>query len=142
VDAHRDFTGDRRSPALARWFVSEVLDDWGIEVGPSRDTALLLASELATNAVRHTHDGFSVNLTASDRPGRQDVRVEVVDRDPALPRLREPDPMAERGRGLVFVDRLASAWGSEPLPDGKVVWFELTLRRGVSPRWADNRPSR
>ena len=124
VDAHRDFTGDGRSPALVRRFVSQVLDDWGIEVGPIRDTLVLLASELATNAVEHTYDGFSVDLRASDEA----VRVEVRDREPTLPTLQEPDPLAENGRGMVLVDRLASAWEAEPVPgDGKVVWFELAL---------------
>jgi hypothetical protein len=29
------------------------------------------------------------------------------------------------GRGLLLVSRVASAWGSEPAGDGKVVWFEI-----------------
>jgi anti-sigma regulatory factor (Ser/Thr protein kinase) len=126
VNAHRDFVGDRRSPALVRWFVSQVLEDWGIEVGPTRDVVILLADELASNAIEHTGDGFSVELRRR-APESSDVRVEVRDRDPALPTVRDPDPLTAGGRGMLLVDRLASAWGAEPLPMGKVVWFERAL---------------
>jgi anti-sigma regulatory factor (Ser/Thr protein kinase) len=127
VDAHRDFTGDGGSPASVRWFVSQVLEDWGIEVGPTRDEALLLATELATNAVQHTGDGFTVAIRMA-RHKPETLRVEVHDRGSTLPRMREPDRFDEGGRGLLFVDRLASTWGIEPEDGGKVVWFELRLR--------------
>jgi hypothetical protein len=133
LDAHRDFRANRRSPALVRSFVGDVLDDWGIEVGPPRDIVLLLASELATNAVDHATGDFSVDVHMGGGSD-VDVRVEVFDGDPHLPTLQDPDPRAERGRGLLLVDGLASAWGSEPRHDGKVVWFETPCRPGPSAR--------
>jgi hypothetical protein len=53
------------------------------------------------------------------------LRVEVRDDDPSPPVRRPRDPLATTGRGLLLVNELASAWGSQPAGRGKVVWFEL-----------------
>jgi anti-sigma regulatory factor (Ser/Thr protein kinase) len=86
--------------------------------------AVLLVSELVTNAVRHAGSPLTVAVSI----GRAAVRVEVRDRSPRLPALREQHKAEDEwGRGLVLVDALANRWGAERLPSGKRVWFELDL---------------
>lgn len=94
------------------------------------DVALLLTSELVTNAVRYGAGRVCLNVHALPEgaavPGR--VRVEVCDANPApVPPGERPAPGAESGRGLHIVDTLATRWGttSRPDPPGKCVWFEL-----------------
>jgi hypothetical protein len=55
------------------------------------------------------------------------VRVVVTDDDGAgRPELQSPSPHDTSGRGLLIVDRLASAWGTSTVsPTSKTVWFEL-----------------
>ena len=89
-----------------------------------QDTAALLATELVTNAARHA--GGELRVRAGVRVDT--LLVEVSDTSPALPELTGlPDWTAESGRGLVLVDALADRWGSDPLPTGKRVWFELSM---------------
>ena len=42
------------------------------------------------------------------------------------PQMRTPLQEDTSGRGLWLVDKLATGWGVEPVPEGKRVWFELT----------------
>jgi anti-sigma regulatory factor (Ser/Thr protein kinase) len=88
------------------------------------ETALLLVSELATNAIRHGTPPVRLSL----RLDRDRLRVEVTDSSPALPELGHPGPDQISGRGLQIVQQLAATWGasSSPRKLGKTVWFELT----------------
>lgn len=91
------------------------------------DTALLLTSELVTNAVKY--GGDQIILTVRDEP--EVVTVEVFDDGPHAPRLGAGAKEAEGGRGLRLVASLAHAWGTSGPPSdrpGKSVWF--TLRKG------------
>lgn len=93
------------------------------------DSALLLTSEVVTNALVH---GRGDVLVSVDRD-RDVLRVEVSDDDPRHPRVPdgadELDPAAEGGRGMRIVDLLASAWGvRDRSGGGKHVWFELPVR--------------
>jgi hypothetical protein len=104
----------------ARLFVVDKLQEWRCD--ELVDGVALLTSELATNAVVHTGQPFTVGV---ERTG-DTIRVEVVD---ALADLPKPYVNGDdRGllHGLNVVDSLATSWGSEELPGGKVVWFELT----------------
>jgi anti-sigma regulatory factor (Ser/Thr protein kinase) len=87
-----------------------------------QDVALLLVTELVANAARHV--GGTVRVRAGVRAGG--LLVEVSDELPGGPLLPgTPDLLHESGRGLLLVERLADRWGSDPLPTGKRVWFEL-----------------
>lgn len=87
----------------------------------------LLVSELFTNAVKYgtRRDGARVRLTIeiADRH----VRVEVGDQGAGFERSDAPmpDEQAESGRGLAFLDALASRWGVIRDAREGFVWFEL-----------------
>lgn len=98
-----------------------LLDEWGLT--HLDDMALLLASELVTNAVLHARATSILSARVDD--GTLEVRVA----DPAapFPELRHPQPEDEAGRGLMLVNTYADSWGIEPLAnEGKAVWFKLT----------------
>jgi anti-sigma regulatory factor (Ser/Thr protein kinase) len=85
------------------------------------DTLVLLVSEVATNAL--IHGAGQVRVRVLDHGPR--LRVEISDEADAMPALRDFDRDAEGGRGVALVDALAHAWGADPKPGGKTVWFEL-----------------
>jgi len=110
------------SARAARQFVMQVL---GGSVDEVADTAVLLVSELASNAIQHARTEFEVCVAASESL----VRVDVADDDPHLPTLREYIAQSVSGRGLHMFATSADRWGVEATPAGKVVWFELLRRR-------------
>lgn len=58
--------------------------------------------------------------------GRDAVRMTVADATEELPVLREPDHLAESGRGMRLITRVADAWGVRVVHrGGKEVWVEL-----------------
>ena len=83
----------------------------------------LLTTELASNAVDHSITPFEVTVVIGD-----EVRVEVVDGSVTVPVRSAATPDAERGRGLLVVDALASEWAVEPSAGGKTVWFTVPAR--------------
>ena len=110
---------------LARQHVATIGASWPTDL---RDVALLLTSELVTNALRYGNGG-GMRLTV--RQTHHVLRVDVHDANPAAPQLsRNLDGTAERGRGLHIIDSLATRWGHTPSADpaGKTVWFELDQR--------------
>jgi anti-anti-sigma regulatory factor/anti-sigma regulatory factor (Ser/Thr protein kinase) len=113
--------------AAARTFVREVLGYWQLALpdGTLVDRAVLLASELVTNALIHARTELRLRLEL-----RGDLlHLAVRDGNPRMLRLvTVPDPEAEGGRGLWLVEQLARAWGVNRHPDGgKVVWCTLRL---------------
>ncbi|MFE0550957.1 ATP-binding protein [Streptomyces pilosus] len=117
------------SVRAARTGMRELLTARG--VAPEvRDNAVMVTSELVTNALTHSAGDRVVcrlHLTA-DR-----IRVEDQARGPARPTLSCPGPDAQNGRGLLLVDALSGAWGVTDAPDGpgRTVWAEL--RRSPDP---------
>ena len=115
---------DTAAPSRARRFVAEALLDWQV---PDRiDDALLLASELVTNAVEHGSPPATLQIAYRE----PELLIEVHDASGRLPVLgRLDDPVAERGRGVAIVDAIADSWGVVDIPnDGKAVWCKLALR--------------
>ena len=86
------------------------------------ETAALLVSEVATNALVHGAGRIEVRVRVTGRV----LRVEVADASTDLPAPRRAGTLDEGGRGLTLVDVLASSWGAESDELGKVVWFEVT----------------
>lgn len=105
-----------------RQFVRSALLAWG-ETDLLED-ATLVASELATNAVRHARSPFRISISRVDGT----IKLMVHDGSDAKAHPRVPTTDVEGGRGLALVGALCSSWGSETVPDGKIVWAELTRR--------------
>lgn len=103
----------------ARRFTRDQLKSWGLTT--LADNAILMISELVTNAILHGGEGAVLTLMADDLK----IRAEVRDSNPAMPVVRNYSDTATTGRGMVIVDALAAAWGTFPVTGGKVVWFEL-----------------
>jgi anti-sigma regulatory factor (Ser/Thr protein kinase) len=125
------FPAERSAVARARGFVRETLLAWGAD--EVIDDAVLLTSELATNAVMHARTPFEVICRRCDSW----VQVEVVDGDPglALPAPgRDTDPNRSSGRGLLMPVTLAAAWGVSYAADSKTVWFRLPASAVPPPR--------
>jgi serine/threonine-protein kinase RsbW len=104
----RSFAGQPDQVAQARHFVQGALAGC-----PALADAVLLTSELATNAVQHsaTGRGGAFVVAISHAPGR--VRVTVTDGGSATRPIVAPEPeeLAVSGRGLLLVNVLADRWG-------------------------------
>jgi hypothetical protein len=118
--AHVELPSAAASARRARSLLRRTLD--GLIPRGVLDTALLLSTELVTNAVATAPTPLLFEAFC----GRSDgLRVEVTDTNPDLPTLVNRGLQAETGRGLMLVDALADAWGARPEGPGKVVWFSL-----------------
>lgn len=87
------------------------------------DTAVLLTSEVVTNAVMHGRSQARIVVTV----GPREVLVEVGDDNSRPPVLQPHDEDALGGRGVGLLEVAASAWGVRDQPVGKVVWFALRI---------------
>ncbi|MCD9899208.1 ATP-binding protein [Streptomyces sp. MT29] len=112
------------SVAGARQLTRARLESWKLG-GDVYDAAVLIVSELVTNAVVHT---ASTRVVCELRCLGRRLRIAVQDQghQPGGPRLRRCSD-DEHGRGLLLVDTLSSAWGSHDAGDhsGRIVWAEL-----------------
>jgi anti-anti-sigma factor len=125
------------APATARRFVRNTCRRWRLDAveDPNEpmarrwveelvDRAVLVASELVTNAVVHSKGPVRLRLELH----KERLHLAVYDPSPRLLALAvDPgDLEAEGGRGLLIVDQLASSWGVHPSPGGgKAIWCVL-----------------
>ena len=117
----------------ARRRVQTQLTEWGID-SDLRDTAVLVTSELVTNALVHT--GTKI-ITCALALHRGLLRIEVTDhadghdRGDAAPGpiAGDASPTEENGRGLQLISRLSDAWGATigKNGNGHMVWAILSL---------------
>ena len=112
-----------QSASSARDFLRRSLGDWHVGRETYLDTALLVVTELVTNAVRHGQSTVTLAVTVDD--GR--LLLEVTDDGSGVPKVRHPGWQAVGGRGLLLVEALATRWGVRRSLDGKVVWAELPV---------------
>ncbi|MCW2573080.1 MAG: stage sporulation protein [Frankiales bacterium] len=110
-----------RSAALARRQVERLLED--AHLSGLLDEALLLVTELVTNAVVHAGTEIELRMETSSAG----LRVEVIDRSPGSLPVINPAPAEARegGRGVFLLDALATEWGTRHFSGGKSVWFQL-----------------
>lgn len=113
-----------RSAVEARRHVRDVLNEWGLQ--DLCDAALLLTSELVTNAVVHARSQIRLLVELYDGA---EVRIAVSDSSPVPPSLRPRSDSATTGRGLLLLSRLADRWDADVSSTGKTVWFTLSGRR-------------
>ncbi|MFI0508771.1 SpoIIE family protein phosphatase [Streptomyces sp. WSLK1-5] len=107
----------------ARRFTRRTLRVWGVPED-AMDSALLVVSELVTNALVHTGGQVRLDLTLVGRR----LRVSVADASPRTP--VKPTSIgweATGGRGILLVEAVSAAWGSVPVSGGKQVWSEIAL---------------
>ncbi|MGH9067401.1 MAG: ATP-binding protein [Acidimicrobiales bacterium] len=112
------------SAGEARRFVEDALSRSGQE--SLAWAAVLLTSEVVTNAILHARSATEVHLSAG--PGS--VTVEVTDDGEGIPDLDPKGEMAEAGRGLAMVGALAEEWGVVRTEAGNIVWFRLVTGAG------------
>ncbi|MEV6108563.1 SpoIIE family protein phosphatase [Streptomyces sp. NPDC051940] len=149
--------GTVEAASVARGFVRAALADWkasgpGTALTPCLvDDALLLMSELVTNAVVHAGTDIEVRLRldpgtgappAPGMPPGPGLIGEVADLNPTRTvrsaaewargagEQPDPDDAVRRGRGLRLVTELAESWGVVYRRTGKTVWFRLALWEG------------
>ncbi|WP_307841208.1 SpoIIE family protein phosphatase [Streptomyces endocoffeicus] len=129
--------------SAARRFVRAALADWAALEVPAADRvtdqvadeAILLVSELVTNAVVHAGTAVEVScaLDVSDREGEPpSLVVEVTDHHPTRvvrgdpPDADEP-PEYAGGHGLRLVAEIAESWGTTYRRATKSVWFQMAV---------------
>jgi anti-sigma regulatory factor (Ser/Thr protein kinase) len=121
LEACVDLACDVDMVSVARRFVERTLRLWEVD-DTFVDEAVLLASELMSNAVLHARTDVRVTVLAHEDGS---LRVEVADENSRLPLTAAPPEDAQSGRGLWLVETLASSWGVERTGEGKTIWFEL-----------------
>ena len=122
---------DASSAAKARSFLRASMRRW--EITEPQDSALLLTSELVTNAVVHARTRVALTVAIA----KATLEVAVADRNMRLPRPRYAPEQApptstplwleDGGRGLLIVNALADEWGIAEERHGKHVWFRLAV---------------
>ncbi|WP_433054627.1 SpoIIE family protein phosphatase [Dactylosporangium sp. CS-033363] len=115
---------DHSSPGLAREAIRTIAHER--DLLPVLDEALLLVTELTTNSVVHAGTEFDLEITVGDGS----ITVAVLDFRPGTIAPSFPETtgeLPERGRGLLLVEQLATAWGTLHFNGGKGVWFRLDV---------------
>ncbi|HVT76365.1 MAG TPA: ATP-binding protein [Acidimicrobiales bacterium] len=115
---------DASSAREVRSLLDRLIASWRLTDRVDENDVKLAASELATNALRHSGEPE----TATVRYLGGGVRIEVDDGSRTHPEMREAVPDDFGGRGLHVVDAVSSAWGVESRTSGKRVWCEISLR--------------
>jgi anti-sigma regulatory factor (Ser/Thr protein kinase) len=112
---------DETAPRRARAFLRDARC-------PNHDSAVfedavLLVSELVTNAVRHATPPITLEVACEAPDG---LSIRVTDGSALQPSGRALTSHEESGRGIALVDVLSQDWGVEPAEAGKAVWFRLS----------------
>ena len=123
------------SARAAREFTVATLLKWQLDA--LIEDAVVIASELATNAIRHGTPAATGDATGDSESGRVELSLYlqasrlicvVTDQTGTPPTLAAAGPEAESGHGLQIVGALAVAWGWTILGTGeKAVWAALEL---------------
>lgn len=132
-ESHGNAAGDPRDPHLAlvsagardvsrlRRLAKEFLTD--LKLSPAaRDDALLIISELVTNAVLHALPPTALRVRCIQR---QVLRIEVTDGGPQPDPPPRVDEQGEHGRGMQIVAAMAIRHGTVTHAGGATRWAEL-----------------
>jgi anti-sigma regulatory factor (Ser/Thr protein kinase) len=111
------------SVRACRSFVEATLAAWDCD-DPDQ-IAVLLTSELVTNAVVHAGSDIQVGLAVFE----ETLQVEVTDGSHKVPALHTLKDREVGGKGIWLVHQLAQAWGTRPTAEGKTVWFRMDIVR-------------
>ncbi|MEU6540528.1 ATP-binding protein [Streptomyces sp. NPDC047000] len=131
----RTFPGDPRELRTVRDWIRATLDDH-----PHCDDAMLIATELCTNALLHTASGddagtFHVTVTVTATVCGTGVSIAVTDsgHTGTAPEVGHPPFDATHGRGLGMVAALAEVITVQSDGSGHTVTAELCVRTDL---WA------
>ncbi|WP_328665624.1 ATP-binding protein [Streptomyces sp. NBC_00322] len=114
-------SADARDVSRIRRLAKDFLT--GLNVSPTaRDDALLIISELVTNAVLHALPPAALRVRCIHR---RLVRIEVTDGGPRPNSLPKTDPNEEHGRGMLIVAAMAVRYGTISHAGGSTCWAEL-----------------
>jgi hypothetical protein len=117
------FPAERESPGRARRLAACELRRWGHDEELVSE-AILVLSELASNAVIHAGSPFTISVRSHDSL----LRIAVRDGRPALATADgERGLLVRAPHGLAVIQALSTQWGVEDTPDGKIVWAELRV---------------
>lgn len=122
VERRAQFEPDAGSAAAARQFMRGQLEQLAVP-DPPMETAILLTSELVSNAYLHARTEVDLRLVMA----AECMRVEVHDGNSRHPVAAATPADATSGRGLLLLQALAASWGVDGTGDGKTIWFELPL---------------
>ncbi|HEY5335420.1 MAG TPA: ATP-binding protein [Mycobacteriales bacterium] len=120
LDETTTVPSDARAVMHARRFTSRLCARAGVD-GDLCDNAVLLTSEVVTNAVIHGRSEARLRVVVD----AERIRVEVGDDNSRYPVIQTPDEDALDGRGLRLLDVVATDWGVRDDKIGKTVWFEI-----------------
>lgn len=119
------------SVAVARQRLSADLRERGIFAAVA-DDAVLVMSELLSNALRHAHPLPSGQVRVAWEFADGNVEVRVSDGGAATaPRAGRASLSSLGGRGLGIVEYLADSWGVRYDDDGTTVWAVVCTPRQV-----------
>ncbi|MFI6534756.1 ATP-binding protein [Nonomuraea sp. NPDC050547] len=124
----RHFLGSAPSVTEARRFVTALLGR-----SPMAQTAELIVSELATNAIHHTASGrFGGRFIVTVQAQPKRAWLAVVDEGGlSTPKCFRPSPEGEGGRGLFLVSELSTDWGIWGDENGRTVWATLVAGQEI-----------
>lgn len=121
----RSFPGTNRQVGVVRQMIADYLGN-----GPSAEVAQFVASELVTNALRHTRSGLPegrFRLTLDNRDNLLVIGVTDQGGPADPPQVRHVGVDAPGGRGLYLVEDMATLWGVYGDPHGRTVWALIQL---------------
>lgn len=122
MDHHCQLPAAPEAAGLARRLVQDTLREAG--AGHVMDDAVLVMSELATNAVRYGAEPIVAHATVTD--GRLILAVQDG-RASDLPYPKVLTATEPNGRGMHLVAAMAARWGWDRSAHAKVVWAEIPL---------------
>ena len=124
--ARVDLVPRLQSTRTGRHAAKEILTGWGV---PSWavDDAVLIVSELVTNAVLHAREeaALALEIEVADVW----MRISLADGSAVRPLARQASHEDETGRGMAIVEALSDRWGVDDHHGGKRIWFEVNLDR-------------
>jgi serine/threonine-protein kinase RsbW len=118
------------SVGRARAWVRIMLTTYGHE--DALDAALLVISELTTNAVQHAPGPEMIKIVCEADAGI--LTMGVIDYGKRHPIMLDAGQDDEYGRGLALVDAIADDWGCQPYEDGKLVYARMKLAQACMVR--------
>lgn len=117
------FPAARESPGRARRLIASELRHWGHDEHLV-DDAVLVLSELASNAVIHAGSPFTVSIQTRDSL----LQIAVSDERPVLAGANDGLGLLVRApHGLAVIQALVAQWGVDDTPAGKTIWAELPI---------------